>query len=59
MTGEIIMADWLKKVLDQVDREYNALPAWKRSDAQESQREGTKCSNDEDSPPNIRDPKAE
>ncbi len=53
------MADWLKKVLDQVDREYNALPAWKRSDARESQREGTKCSNDGDSPPNIRDPKAE
>jgi hypothetical protein len=53
------MADWLKKVLDQVDREYNALPAWKRSDAHGSQQEKRKCSDDDDSPPNIQEPKTD
>jgi hypothetical protein len=53
------MADWLKKVLDQVDREYNELPAWKRSDAHGGQQEKTKCSNDGNSPPNVREPKTD
>jgi hypothetical protein len=51
------MADWLKKVLDEVNREYNDLPEWKRPQARENGSNVTKCKNGEDDLSNIREPK--
>jgi hypothetical protein len=50
--GEI-MAEWLKRVVDEVDRQFDELPEWKKA----SSNDVFKCSTDEERSSTIREPR--
>jgi hypothetical protein len=51
------MAEWLEKMIETVNREYQELPEWKRTTGDETRR----CSSDEDEEPAtmMQEPRAE
>jgi hypothetical protein len=51
------MAEWLEKMIETVNREYQELPEWKRTTGDETCR----CSSDEDDEPvmNMQEPLSE
>lgn len=54
------MNDWLKKVVDEVDREFDDLPEWKKNSYQKAANCAEANSKEEDRPPStIREPKSE
>jgi hypothetical protein len=47
------MAEWLKKVVDEVDRQFEELPEWKKAASQDS----FKCESDDTRSSGIREPR--
>jgi hypothetical protein len=47
------MAEWLKRVVDEVDRQFEELPEWKKV----ASRDVFKCSSDDERSSTIREPR--
>jgi hypothetical protein len=48
------MAEWLKRVVEEVDRQFEELPEWKKT----ASLEAFKCSTDEELSSTIREPRS-
>jgi hypothetical protein len=51
---EVFMADWLKKVVEETNRQFEELPEWKKAAEQT-----TNCSTQEQASSTIREPNAQ
>jgi NADH:ubiquinone oxidoreductase subunit len=55
MNGGASMNDWLRKVVDEVDREFEELPDWKKTSYQKT----INCTEEDRPRSSIREPKSQ